>query len=109
MEPTATGVIIAAAIGLLGGVITLVVLPMLAYIQRRRDKDFDAVIAKVDGLEKKDVAHDVALTALTGKLETVQLIHVELREMRMSMLCREEFERRFAALEREIRDSRRKD
>jgi hypothetical protein len=107
MEATTTGVFIAAVIGLLSGVITLVVLPMIAYIQRRRDKDFDAIVTKVDNLEKKDVAHDVALTALTGKLETVQLIHVELREMRASMLSRAEFEQRFAALEREIRESRR--
>jgi len=109
MEPTATGLIVAAVIGLLSGVISLVLLPMLAYIQRRRDKDFDTIVQKVDSLEKKDVAHDVALTALTGKLETIQLIHVELREMRTAMLSRAEFEQRFAGLEREIRESRRKD
>lgn len=107
MDPTPTGMLIAALIGLLGGVVTVVVLPLIIYVQRRRDKDYDLLVTKVDSLEKKDVAHDVALTALGGKLETIQLIHTELREMRASMLSRTEFEQRIASMEREIRDSRR--
>lgn len=94
---------IAAGLSVFTAVVTLVVLPMLAYIVRRGDQADDRRDARLDTLERRDASHDVAITELRGKVDMIALVHGDVREMRDKMLTREEFERRISALEREIR------
>lgn len=72
----------ATLVGLLSGVVTAVVLPLLAYIQRRKDKEHDALIGRVDDLEKKESLQDVQITELKGDIKTVAMVHNELKEIR---------------------------
>ncbi len=81
-------------IGLISGVITLVVLPLIAYIQRRKDKEHDHLSTRVDELEKKETLQDVQITELKGEVKTVALVYAEIREIRGKMdnlVTRDEF------------------
>lgn len=69
-------------IGLVSGVVTTVVLPLIAYIQRRKDREQDALSTRVEELEKKESLQDVQITELKGDIKTVAMVHSELREIR---------------------------
>jgi len=102
MEPTATGMIIAALVGLISGVVSLVAFPLIAYIVRRRDNEIDRITLLVEKLEKVDTEHEVRITELRGDIKTISLVHTEIRDIRSAMLTKSEFDYRIAALEREL-------
>ena len=72
-------------VGLASGIITLVVLPLIAYIQRRKDKEHDRLSTRVDELENKETLQDVQITELKGEVKTVALVYAEIREIRGKM------------------------
>ncbi len=73
-------------------VAVVVILPLLAYIQMRRDKDIDRIVARQDDYERKATAHDVAITEVKTELKAVENVHLELRDMRSTMLTKSEFD-----------------
>lgn len=97
-----TLVYIAAAVSAVTALISLVVLPMLAYIVRRGDHANDRRDERLSSLERKDTVHDVEITRIQGELRMINLVYGEVRDMRDKMLTRDEFERRITVLERAV-------
>lgn len=100
------------AVNVVAAIVVAVVLPLLAYIQRSKDKQIEALEIDVKDLTRKTGEHEVAMAELKAGVKTWQLVHEELSEIRRTistnMVNRAEWEGWTSRMEADMRELKRR-